>query len=45
MPKDWIKEGINCFDKDTGLVIGITQVKSRSLFEKMQEIDWWNTLV
>lgn len=44
VPQDWIQEGINCFEKKTGILIGITQVKSRSLFEKMQEIDWWNTL-
>lgn len=44
VPENWIKEGINCFDANTGLVLGITQVKSRNLFEKMQEIDWWNTL-
>ncbi len=44
VPQNWITEGIGCFDKDTGMVIGITQVKSRNLFEKMQELDWWNTL-
>lgn len=44
VPENWIQEGINSFDEKTGLVIGITQVKSRNLFEKMQEIDWWNTL-
>jgi cellulose synthase/poly-beta-1,6-N-acetylglucosamine synthase-like glycosyltransferase len=44
VPENWIKEGINSFDDETGMVIGITQVKSRNLFEKMQEIDWWNTL-
>lgn len=44
VPQNWILEGINCFDQETGLVLGITQVKSKGLFEKMQEIDWWNTL-
>jgi cellulose synthase/poly-beta-1,6-N-acetylglucosamine synthase-like glycosyltransferase len=44
VPPSWIKEGVNCFDENTGLVLGITQVKSHHLFEKMQEIDWWNTL-
>jgi cellulose synthase/poly-beta-1,6-N-acetylglucosamine synthase-like glycosyltransferase len=44
VPENWIKEGINCFDEETGIVIGITQVRSRDLFDKMQEIDWWNTL-
>lgn len=44
VPETWIREGINCFDENTGLVLGITQVKSQNLFQKMQEIDWWNTL-
>lgn len=44
VPPSWIEEGLNCFDANTGLVLGITQVKSKNLFEKMQEIDWWNTL-
>ncbi len=44
VPETWIREGINCFDENTGLVLGITQVKSHNLFQKMQEIDWWNTL-
>jgi cellulose synthase/poly-beta-1,6-N-acetylglucosamine synthase-like glycosyltransferase len=44
VPEDWVEEGIHCFDENTGLVLGITQVKSQSLFGKMQEIDWWNTL-
>jgi cellulose synthase/poly-beta-1,6-N-acetylglucosamine synthase-like glycosyltransferase len=40
----WIWEGLASFGPKTGLVLGITQVKSRNFFEKMQEIDWWNTL-
>lgn len=44
LPRTWIREGIACFDEKIGMVIGITQVKSSSIFEKMQEIDWWNTL-
>ena len=44
VPRNWIREGVNCFDDKIGLVIGITQVRSRNFFEKMQEIDWWNTL-
>jgi cellulose synthase/poly-beta-1,6-N-acetylglucosamine synthase-like glycosyltransferase len=44
VPQNWILEGINCFGQEVGLVLGITQVKSRGWFEKMQEIDWWNTL-
>lgn len=44
VPPGWIREGIASFGPNTGLVLGITQVKSRNFFEKMQEIDWWNTL-
>jgi cellulose synthase/poly-beta-1,6-N-acetylglucosamine synthase-like glycosyltransferase len=44
VPAKWIREGIDCFDDSTGLVLGITQVKNRTIFGKMQEIDWWNTL-
>lgn len=44
VPVTWIREGINCFDENTGLVLGITRVKSQNIFQKMQEIDWWNTL-
>lgn len=44
VPETWIREGINCFDENTGLVLGITQVNSQNIFQKMQEIDWWNTL-
>ncbi|HSF53022.1 MAG TPA: glycosyltransferase [Algoriphagus sp.] len=44
LPRNWIREGISCFDNETGMVIGITQVNSSRHFEKMQEIDWWNTL-
>ena len=44
VPSSWIKEGIACFEGDTGLVIGVTQVKNSNLFGKMQELEWWNTL-
>ena len=44
LPQNWIREGIACFDEKVGMVIGITKVKSFRLFEKMQELDWWNTL-
>ncbi len=44
VPTGWIKQAVSCFDQNTGLVIGITQVKSSTLFGKMQELDWWNTL-
>lgn len=41
---NWIKESISCMDQKTGMLIGITRVKGESLFAKLQEIDWWNTL-
>lgn len=44
VPSTWIREGISCFGEEVGLVIGITQVRSKNFFEGMQELDWWNTL-
>jgi cellulose synthase/poly-beta-1,6-N-acetylglucosamine synthase-like glycosyltransferase len=44
VPESWVKTGVGCFDPRTGLLIGVTQVKSTSWFGKMQEVDWWNTL-
>lgn len=44
VPATWLKEGVGCFKKDVGLVIGITQVRSLDFFGEMQELDWWNTL-
>jgi cellulose synthase/poly-beta-1,6-N-acetylglucosamine synthase-like glycosyltransferase len=44
VPKSWLRTGIGCFGQQTGLLIGITQVKSSSFFGKMQEVEWWNTL-
>lgn len=41
---NWILEGVSSFSENVGMVIGITQVKARSLLEKFQEIDWWLTL-
>lgn len=44
VPSSWIKEGIGCFESNTGLLIGITQVKGDGFLAKMQGLDWWNTL-
>ena len=44
VPKTWIKELLTCFEENTGMVLGITQVKGQGIFAKMQEIDWWLTL-
>ncbi|WP_192346846.1 glycosyltransferase family 2 protein [Algoriphagus sp. Y33] len=41
---DWIREGVDAFAGNVGLVIGITQVKANRWMEKFQEIDWWLTL-
>jgi cellulose synthase/poly-beta-1,6-N-acetylglucosamine synthase-like glycosyltransferase len=44
VPPSWIKSGLACWSKEVGLIIGITQVKGSGLFDRMQELDWWNTL-
>ena len=44
VPQGWIEEGVSSFADKTGLLLGITQVKSCNFFEKMQELDWWYTL-
>lgn len=44
VPPSWIQEGVSCFGGKTGILIGITQVKCLNFFEKMQELEWWNTL-
>lgn len=44
VPSGWIREGVSCFEPETGLLIGITQVKGDEFLAKMQELDWWNTL-
>lgn len=40
----WIKEGVSCFRDDIGIVLGTTQVRANKLFQRFQELDWWNTL-
>ena len=44
VPAAWISEAVGCFEPTTGMVIGVTQVRSADMFGKMQELDWWNTL-
>jgi cellulose synthase/poly-beta-1,6-N-acetylglucosamine synthase-like glycosyltransferase len=44
VPSSWIRSGVACLDKEIGLLIGITQVKSQGQLDAMQELDWWNTL-
>ena len=41
---NWIREGVSCFGKKVGIVLGITQVKAKNMLENFQEIDWWLTL-
>jgi len=41
---DWIKTGVTCFDQKVGLVLGITQVDANTFCDRLEEIDWWNTL-
>ncbi|OOG75281.1 glycosyltransferase [Algoriphagus sp. A40] len=44
VPSNWIREGLGSLREKVGMVIGITQVKATGFFQKMQGIDWWNTL-
>lgn len=44
VPKNWIKAGVSSIRENTGLLIGITQVKRGFFWDQMQELDWWNTL-
>lgn len=42
--KDWVKEGVNSFSEDIGLLNGVTELESHTLFAEFQKIDWWNIL-
>ncbi|WP_439489116.1 glycosyltransferase [Algoriphagus sp.] len=42
--REWIREGVGSFSGNTGLLIGITQVKAERMLGRFQEIDWWLTL-
>ncbi|AMQ57967.1 glycosyltransferase [Algoriphagus sanaruensis] len=45
VPRDWIKAGLSAFtDSKTGLVLGITAVHGNRFLDRMQAMDWWNTL-
>ncbi|TDQ15026.1 cellulose synthase/poly-beta-1,6-N-acetylglucosamine synthase-like glycosyltransferase [Algoriphagus boseongensis] len=44
VPTSWVKEGISSFIGNTGILIGITAVKTKGFFSQMQALDWWNTL-
>ncbi len=44
VPSQWIRAGVSCFGRSTGMVLGITQVSTQGIFAKFQELDWWNTL-
>ncbi|MBN3584452.1 glycosyltransferase [Algoriphagus aestuarii] len=41
---DWVREGVSCFDGNTGIINGITEVDSNSLLGIFQKLDWWNIL-
>ncbi|SIO13817.1 Glycosyltransferase, catalytic subunit of cellulose synthase and poly-beta-1,6-N-acetylglucosamine synthase [Algoriphagus halophilus] len=42
--KNWVKEGVNSFSEDLGLLNGVTELESHTLFAEFQKIDWWNIL-
>ncbi|MFC3880271.1 glycosyltransferase [Algoriphagus namhaensis] len=44
VPSKWLQEGVRSFPSDAGMLLGVTQVKSKGLFGKMQEVEWWHTL-
>lgn len=41
---NWVKEGVTSFSEETGLLNGVTELSSHSLFAHFQKIDWWNIL-
>jgi len=40
----WVREMIGSFNRENGMVMGITAVGITNLFSAMQAIDWWITL-
>ncbi|MDN3203036.1 glycosyltransferase [Algoriphagus sediminis] len=44
VPKTWILEGVSAIGDEMDMLLGVTQVRSKTLFGKLQEVDWWHTL-
>jgi len=44
VPKTWILEGVSAIADKMDMLLGVTQVRSKTLFGKLQEVDWWHTL-
>lgn len=42
--KLWVKELVKAYRPKFGLVVGVTQVTGKNLFEKLQGLEWWQTL-
>ncbi|WP_026950975.1 glycosyltransferase [Algoriphagus mannitolivorans] len=42
--KNWIRAGVSSIHENTGMLIGVTRVRRGTLWDQMQELDWWNTL-
>ncbi|WP_186754836.1 glycosyltransferase [Echinicola salinicaeni] len=42
--KQWAKEMVKAYQPKFGLVVGVTQVAGKNLFEKLQGLEWWQTL-
>lgn len=40
VPKHWVEGMLGAFKPETGIVTGITTLSPRSLFHKLQQIDW-----
>ncbi|WP_215226370.1 glycosyltransferase [Echinicola shivajiensis] len=40
----WVKELVRAYRPKFGLVVGVTQVIGENLFEKLQGLEWWQTL-
>ncbi|MTI32786.1 glycosyltransferase [Xanthovirga aplysinae] len=40
VPENWIQTYLKYFDKNTGILTGMTSIKAKSAFSKLQEIDW-----
>ncbi len=41
---EWAREMVRAFTPERGMVIGISRVKGKSIWERWQGMDWWLTL-
>ena len=40
----WIREGVSCFHKGVGIVLGVTEVRVQKFWDRLQRLEWWLTL-